>query len=91
MWGGGMCVCVCWWVGVCVLTLYTCTANHYLKILNSYAAALMLRNTRKKLSKKPVVREMIKTVSKYDLQRARRKREMVEGSKRRKGGRTGGH
>ena len=51
----------------------------------------MLRNTRKKLSKKPVVREMIKTVSKYDLQRARRKREMVEGSKRRKGGRTGGH
>ena len=76
---------------MCVLTLRTCTANHYLKILNSYAAALMLRNTRKKLSKKPVVRETIKTVSKYDLQRARRKREMVEGSKRRKGGRTGGH
>ena len=44
----------------------------------------MLRNTRKKLSRKPVERKTIKTVSKYDLQRAKRRREMIAASKRRK-------
>ncbi|XP_064391841.1 probable ATP-dependent RNA helicase DDX52 [Halichondria panicea] len=41
------------------------------------------KNTRKELSKRPLVREGIKTASKYDLQRSRKKKDMVEGSKRR--------
>ena len=49
--------------------LYTCTTH---------------RNTRKQLSKTPVTREDIKTVSKYDLQRSQKKKDMVAGSKRRK-------
>ena len=64
---------------------FACLSLHVLLVhMHGYPAALLLRNTRKKLSKRPVERETIKTVSKYDLQRARRKREMVEGSKRRR-------
>ncbi len=41
------------------------------------------RNTRKKLSKKPIAREQVKTVSKYDLQHSARRKELIAGSKRR--------
>ena len=42
------------------------------------------RNTRKKLSKKPLVRKSIKTASRYDLQRGKKRREMIAASKKRK-------
>ena len=44
----------------------------------------VLRNTRKKLSKKPLVRKSIKTASRYDLQRGKKRREMIAASKKRK-------
>ncbi len=44
---------------------------------------LNFRNTRKKLSKKPLAREQVKTVSKYDLQHSEKRKEMIAGSKRR--------
>lgn len=44
----------------------------------------LLRNTRKKLSRKPLVRKSIKTASRYDLQRGKKRREMIAASKKRK-------
>ena len=51
--------------------------NTHLELLeNGMTIYLLLffRNVRRKLSRRPVQRESIKTVSKYDLQRARRKK-----------------
>ncbi|KAL9982085.1 hypothetical protein ACROYT_G010879 [Oculina patagonica] len=42
------------------------------------------RKSRKKLSKTPPSRSAIKTVSKYDSQKAKRKRELIEASKKKK-------
>ncbi|XP_020627483.1 probable ATP-dependent RNA helicase DDX52 isoform X2 [Orbicella faveolata] len=42
------------------------------------------RKSRKKLSKTPPLRSAIKTVSKYDSQKAKRKRELIEASKKKK-------
>ncbi len=38
------------------------------------------RNMRKKLSKKPIERDCIKTVSKYDLQKSAKKKQMIAAS-----------
>ena len=40
------------------------------------------RKSKKKLSKAPLKRSSIKTVTKYDLNKAKKKREMIKGSKR---------
>ncbi len=50
---------------------------------SGYESVFCYRNTRKKLSKKPVAREQVKTVSKYDLQCSAKRKAMVAGSKRR--------
>lgn len=42
------------------------------------------RKSRKKLSRTPPTRSAIKTVSKYDLQKAKRKRDLIEASKKKK-------
>jgi len=42
------------------------------------------RKSRKKLSKQPPTRSTIKTVSKYDSQKAKRKRKLIEASKKKK-------
>lgn len=55
--------------------------QHTLQLLKLFA---FLRNTRKKLSKKPLEREQVKTISKYDLQHSAKMKQMVAGSKRRK-------
>lgn len=52
-------------------------------LIHEVSNRLFPRNTRKKLSKKPLVREQVKTVSKYDLQKSEKRKEMIAGSKRR--------
>ena len=44
----------------------------------------MRRNTRKQLSKKPLERKSINTASQYDIQRGKRRKEMIAASKKRR-------